>query len=172
MSIDVFLTEQAGKIQEEAALKVSTGVPDADCIVATGADGKLDISLMPNGVGGNVVVLPASEALAAGDYVNIFDDGGTISVRKADASVVGREADGFVEDAVSAAANATVYVEGVNPNVLGTITEGAPLYLSTTPGQATDTAPQGAGEVVQRLGKVTSGTQAVFEPGQPICKAS
>lgn len=86
----------------------------ANKVVKLGADGKLDVTVMPTGIGADTAVIVASEALAAGDLVNIWNDGGTAKVRKADASVAGKEAHGFVLAAVSNAANATVYFEGSN----------------------------------------------------------
>ena len=41
----------------------------ADSLVATGGDGKIDISFLPAGVGADTKVIAASENLAAGDFV-------------------------------------------------------------------------------------------------------
>ena len=84
--------------------------------------------------------LPAAENLSAGDFVNIFDDGGTIKVRKADASI-NKPAHGYVLDDVSAGSDATVYFNGFNNKLSGLIV-GKYYFLSdTTPGKVTDTAP-------------------------------
>ena len=95
-----FLAREAGKTKQKKAIQQSTGAADAGKIPALDSSGRFDESLMPLGIGAQVDVLPASEALDAGDYVNIFSDGGVAKARKADNSN-GRPADGFVSEAVA-----------------------------------------------------------------------
>lgn len=146
------------------ATTVSTGVAEAGDIVALDSTGKIDLSLLPTGVGADVKTIVASENLDAGDFVNIFDDGGTPSVRKADNSN-GRQADGFVIAAVTAASNATVYFEGGN-DALSALTVGSRYYLDTA-GNVTatplvpGTAP--AGSIHQYLGTASSATEICVE---------
>lgn len=145
-----------GKIQQKEATDVSTGVAEAGDIVALGTDGKLDPSLLPTGVGPDVIVLEASENLGAGDYVNIFNDGGVQKARLADNSN-SRDAHGFVKDAVTAASNATVFFEGAN-DVLSGLSIGERYYLDTA-GGATATAPVApAAQISQFLGIAISAT--------------
>lgn len=165
-----FLRILAGVIAELEALVTSTGAGDAGKIVATDSTGKLDQSLMPVGMGADTKILPASENLAAGNKVNIWNDAGTAKVRKADATTAGKEADGFVLEAVSLGNNATVHFDGTNTQLSG-LTPGAVYYLATTAGQITDTPPSGSGNVVQRVGRALSATELSFEPGQPITLA-
>lgn len=127
-----------GKLTQVEGTVASTGVANDGDIVALGPDGKLDPSVLPVGIGADVAVLPSTENFAAGDYVNIFDDGGTPSVRLADKSN-GRDAHGFVIAASTAPANATVYFEGSNSNLAG-LTPGARYFLDTV-GQPTATPP-------------------------------
>jgi hypothetical protein len=75
---------------------------------------------MPTGIGADTASITASEALAAGDLVNIYDSTGA-KCRKADASTSGKEAHGFVLAAVESAASATVYFEGSNTQVTGIV---------------------------------------------------
>jgi hypothetical protein len=158
-----FLNIVAGRIQQIVALVVSTGAPDAGRIVATGADGRLDETLMPVGIGADIAVLPASEILAGGDFVSIWNDAGTAKARKADATTAGKEAQGFVLDGASAGANATVYFEGRNTSLTG-LTAGARYYLSAAaPGGVTTTPPSAAGNVVQYIGTAYSATELAFE---------
>lgn len=124
-----YMTLASGKKVLVTGTNQSTGVADAAKIIETGPDGKIDISLLPPGIAADVKVLEAFEALDAGDYVNIFDDGGTEKVRKADNSN-GRPAHGFVKDAVAITANATVYFEGPNDDLSG-LTAGQRVYLGT-----------------------------------------
>lgn len=152
-----------GRLAEKPAKDASAGAVDAGSIVALGSDGRLDPSVMPTGIGADTSTLPASEDLSGGDFVNVWNDGGVMSARKADASSVGKEADGFVLDAVSMGQPATVYFEGRNTALLG-LTLGARYYLSaTTPGVATTTPPAGTGKVVQYLGRAVEATAVAFE---------
>ena len=96
-----FLRMLAGVIAELEALVTSAGAGDAGKIPALDATGKLDNSLMPVGIGADSKILPASENLAAGDLVNVWNDSGTAKARKADATVAGKEANGFVLAAVT-----------------------------------------------------------------------
>lgn len=165
---DKYLKNSNGQIAEQAALQASAGAGDAGKIVALDASGKLDSSMMPVGIGADTQVITASEALAAGDFVNVHNSGGA-RVRKADASTSGKEAHGFVLAGVSNGAAATVYFEGTNTQVSGQ-TPG-PVFLSATPGQATSTAPSTAGQVVQSIGVATSTTTINFESRPSILLA-
>lgn len=148
----------------------SAGAGDAAKVVALDSAGRIDSSMMPVGIGADTATIVASESLAAGDFVNIWDDAGTAKVRKADATTAGKEADGFVLAAVSSAANATVYFEGQNTQ-LTSLTRGARYFLSTTAGGVTTTAPSSSGNVVQYLGKAISTTAIAFEGDEGIIRA-
>lgn len=192
-----FIKNNAGTLTEEAALTTSAGAADADKIPALNASGVLDSSIlnavassagagdagktvtldgagridstmMPVGIGADTASIQASENLAAGDFVNIHNSSGA-RVRKADATTAGKEAHGFVLGAVSSGANATVYFEGTNTGVSG-MTPGT-VFLHTTAGGATGTAPSGSGNVVQKLGVAVSATAINFERGEPIVLA-
>ena len=160
---DKYLDIVAGRQTQREATVVSAGAANNGDIVALDATGKLDNSVLPVGIGADTQTLPSFENLAAGDFVNIFDDAGTIKVRKADASTSGKEADGFVLAAVTAPANVVVYFEGTNTQLTG-LTGGARYYLSAaTPGLSVTTAPSASGNVVQYLGKALSTTEITFE---------
>jgi hypothetical protein len=147
-----------GKLTQVEATVVSTGAGDAGEVVALDSSGKLDVSVLPTGVGPNVKVILASEAIGAGKYVNIYDNTGTPNVRLADNSN-GREAHGFVKDAVASAANATVYFEGTNDD-LSALTPGTRQYLGTA-GGVTATPPTFAGgaAIHQLVGSAISATE-------------
>lgn len=158
-----------GKLKEIEALVTSSGAGDAGKIVATDTDGKLSSTVMPTGIGPDTSSIEASEALEAGDWVNIYDDAGTIKVRKADASGPGegKRAHGFVLAAVSSGNNATVYRAGLNNQLTG-LTQGSTYYLSTTAGDGTTTAPSATGNINQELGVAVSSTAIDFKPTRPI----
>lgn len=127
-----------GKITQVEATVTSAGAGDAGEVVALDSNGKLDVSVLPVGVGPDVAVILASENLGVGDYVNIYDNTGTPNVRLADKSN-GRDAHGFVKDAVTSGNNATIYFEGANDDLSG-LTIGARYYLDTA-GGVTSTPP-------------------------------
>lgn len=146
----------------------SAGAGDSGKLPALDAAGLLDSSFMPVGVGADTAPITASEALTAGDFVNIHISSG-IKVRKADATTAGKEADGFVLASVSSSATATVYFRGSNTAVSG-LTAGTEYVLSTTAGGvvAVASAPSSSGNVNQRLGKAASATVLNFQRGMPI----
>lgn len=158
-----FIKLNGGRLQEESGVTVSAGAADAGRLPQLDASGRLDNSVMPVGIGADTASIQASEALAAGDFVNIHNVSGAPRVRKADAATSGKEAHGFVLAAVASGANATVYFEGQNTQVTGK-TPGARQYLSpTTPGATTETPPSAAGQVVQFVGVAISATSITTE---------
>lgn len=164
-----YIRLNAGTLTELAAADTSAGAADAAKIVALDGTGRLSTTMMPVGIAADTASIVASEALAAGDLVNIFNNASVANVRKADATTAGKEAHGFVLAAVSAAANATVYFESTNTAVAGR-TPGV-QYLATTAGSTTTTAPSAAGNVVQIVGFATSATAINFQSGTPIVLA-
>lgn len=161
-----YLKNNAGTLTEESSLATSAGAGDAGKIPHLDGSGRLDNSFLPTGIGADTASITASEALAAGDLVNVWDSTGA-KVRKADASTAGKEAHGFVLAAVASSASATVYFEGSNGQVTG-LAPGVQFLSATTPGLATATAPSGSGQVVQRVGVASSPTSLNFESNPPI----
>jgi len=165
-----YLRIDTNGIAETTAINTSAGAGDANKIVATGSDGRIHSSLMPVGIGAETKSITASEALSAGDLVNLWDDGGVSKCRKADASN-GRPAHGFVLSPVSADASATVYFEGTITGLTG-LTVGSQYNLSaTTPGGISTTIPTAVGQIYQPIGYAISTTELTFEPDKPIVRA-
>ncbi len=164
---DKYQSLSGGREVMVEATVTSTGVAQAGDILALDSTGKIDVSVLPTGVGPSVQVVVASENLDAGDFVNIFDNGGVPNVRKAD-SGADRRAVGYVVEAVSSAANATVYFEGRNDQLTG-LTAGQRIYLDTA-GNIQTTAPSIAGGDVihQYLGKALSSTTMDVEIADEI----
>ncbi len=169
MAGDKYLYNNAGTITEKAAVQSSAGATDAGKVAALDSTGRIDASMMPTGIGADTALISASEALAAGDYVNVWNSAGAFKVRKADATTAGKEAHGFVLAAVASGASATVYFEGPNTQVSGQTA--GPVFLSTTAGTGSATPPSGSGNVVQRLGFATSATSVNFQSLIPIALA-
>lgn len=166
-----YLVQQGGVLTEVQTATTSSGAADAGKIVGLDSSGRFDNSVMPTGVGSaDTNIIQASEALSAGDLVNVWNSGGSVRVRKADGSTSGKHAHGFVLAAVSSGASATVYAEGTNTQLSGLT--GGDLFLSaTTPGAVTATAPSGSGQTVQPVGYAVSATAANFQSGRPITLA-
>lgn len=150
------------------ATVTSAGAGDTGKIVQLDSSGRIDSTVLPVGVGADSTVLTTTEAIASGDFVNVWNSAGA-KVRKADATVAGKEAHGFVLVGVGSAASATVYFEGTNTAVTGQ-TPGN-VFLSTTAGIAATAAPSAAGNVVQRIGFATSATAINFQSQPPITLA-
>ena len=168
MAAKKFLRLVAGVFTEVAATVTSAGAGSDGDLVALDSSGRLDNSVMPVGIGTDTKTIAASESLAAGDWVNVWNSTGA-KVRKADATTAGKEAHGFVLAAVSSGANALVYFEGTNTQVSGQ-TPG-PVYLQTTAGTGGATIPSASGNVVQNLGVALSATEVNFERGTPVVLA-
>lgn len=102
--------------------------------------------------------LPVGEVVAAGDWVTVYNDGGTEKIKPADASSPDTAAIGFVAESYGVAAAATVFPVGVNiaaylPGVtLANLND--TVFLSTTAGKPTLTPPSTAGQIVQPLGAI------------------
>lgn len=161
MAANKFLALVGGRIREVIATVTSAGVTDDGKIVALGSDGRLDNSVLPVGVGVETKSITASENLSAGNLVNVWNSGGNFRVRKADATTQGKEAHGFILSSVSSGGAAQVYLEGTVTGLSGLLP--GRYYLSTNPGEITDTPPAASGNVVQYVGNAVSATELTFE---------
>ena len=168
MAAKKFLRLVNGVLTEIFGVQASAGAGNAGDLVSLDDSGRIDNSMMPVGIGADTKTIAASEALAAGDWVNVWNSTGA-KVRKADATTAGKEAHGFVLAAVSSGANALVYFEGTNTQVSGQ-TPG-PVFLQTTAGTGGATIPSASGNVVQNLGVALSATDVNFERGTPVVLA-
>lgn len=169
-----FLSLVANKISEIAFLVSSAGAADAGKGVGLDSAGRIDLSMMPVGIGQDTKTIVASESLTAGDFVNIHDASGTANVRKASAADGTKRAHGFVLDNVTTSGNATVYFEGANTS-LTALTSGTTYVLSAaTAGGAVAlaSAPTATGNVLQVLGIATGATELNVELGEPITRAA
>jgi hypothetical protein len=158
-----YLALIAGKLKEVFAIQTSAGAADAGKIIALDSTGRVDPTMMPVGIGAEAITATATEALTAGNFVNVYNNAGAIGVRKADATTNAKPANGFVLIGVANAAVATVYLISQTNTALTGLTAGAEYWLSTTPGGVITTAPAAAGNLVQFLGFAASATSLVFE---------
>jgi hypothetical protein len=166
-----FLRNVNGLPTEVNTITTSAGAADADKIPSLDPSGKWDITMMPNGIGADSVSIQASEALAAGDFVNIHAVTGQPRIRKASAAAVGTMAHGYVLSAVASGAQGTVFFDEMNSQVTGKA-PGATQFLSATnPGQTVETAPSAAGQIAQIVGFAASATAIHVAVQQPIVLA-
>lgn len=159
-----FLRKAAnGIIQAVEAITASAGATDADKLIATDANGLIDTSLLPSGVGNNTKTANAGVNLTAGDLVYIDASG---DVQLADNTSIATAATGFVLDTVTATNPVTVFLSGVNNSV--TATSGTTYFLDTA-GGLTATAPAFAvGTICQNLGVACGANELLFEYNQPV----
>ena len=168
MAAKKFLRLVNGVLTEIFSVQASAGAGNAGDLVSLDDSGRIDNSMMPVGIGADTSTISASETLAAGDWVNVWNNSGA-KVRKADATTAGKEAHGFVLAAVTSGNPATVYFEGTNTQVSGQ-TPG-PVFLQTTAGTGGATIPNASGNVVQHIGVAVSATAVNFERGAPVTLA-
>ena len=168
MAAKKFLRLVNGVLTEIFGVQTSAGAGNAGDLVSLDDSGRIDNSMMPVGIGADTSTISASETLAAGDWVNVWNSSGA-KVRKADATTAGKEAHGFVLAAVTSGNPATVYFEGTNTQVSGQ-TPG-PVFLQTTAGVGGPTVPSASGNVVQQIGVAVSATAVNFERSVPVTLA-
>jgi len=149
---------------EYAGKATSAGTGDAGEFVILSANGKVDPTVLPNGIGADAITAVAGEALAAGDFVYVLAGG---TVMKADATAYAKRAMGYVLTSVLNAGTATVFFDESNSALSG-LTPGGNYFLSATPGVATLTAPTTTGQFAQVLGIATSATSLHVNIKEPI----
>lgn len=154
-----FLRIVSGQLAEILGVQTSAGAGNAGDIPALNAAGAIDITMMPAGIGGNVLSLTSSEAISAGAAINIAVAG---TVRNANATDATKPCHGFASAAItSGAAGNCVLGSGINTNA-SSLTIGAPVYLGTTAGTVTSTAPSTTGNLLQQVGYAVTATTYVF----------
>ena len=168
MAAKKFLRLVNGVLTEIFGVQTSAGAGNAGDLVSLDDSGRIDDSMMPVGIGADTASIQASENLAAGDFVNVWNNAGA-KVRKADATTAGKDAHGFVLSAVTSGNQATVYFEGTNTQVSGQ--SPGPVFLQTTAGTGGATIPSASGNVVQHIGVAVSATAVNFERGAPVTLA-
>lgn len=148
-----------GSFLEVQPVNVSAGAGDATKLAQLDTNGKWDITMMPSGIGADTQSIITSEAIANGDFVNIYNNAGTRTCRKALATDNTKPANGFVLVGVGVGVSAIVYVRGLNSAVvLGTFTAadiGKKVFLSASlAGAVTSTIPAATSNIAQVVGTV------------------
>jgi len=139
-------------------------------IIALRDNGTLDPTMYgPEIASPDVAMGTATEALAAGDLVNMFLDNSTGTprngVRKAVATNYGTRAMGFVVAAASVGGAVTVYRAGSANTAVTGLTIGQQWLSATTPGKSESAAPTTAGFVQQKVGYASATNMLNFQTG-------
>ncbi len=145
------------------------GSSNAGQIVALNSSGQLDTTMMPSGVGADAITATAGVALSAGNFVNLYNNAGTLQAQLADCST-GLPADGYVLAAVASGSTGTVYLNDQNTSAGTSLTPGLAYFLSTA-GAISSTAPTTSGYISQVIGFAISATGVQFRPSQPVTLA-
>ena len=111
--------------------------------------------------------LETIEAMEAGDFVNIIEDGGDTKIQLASKTDTTKGADGFVKSGGEAGDSLLVYFMGINDQ-LSTLDIGSFYFLDAAGKMTTDTA--GEGELHQLLGTALSSTEIYFIKSPPIIR--
>ena len=77
MAAKKFLRLVSGAITEIFGVQSSAGAGNAGDIVSLDDNGRIDPSMMPVGIAAPTAAITASEALADGDFVNVWNNSGT-----------------------------------------------------------------------------------------------
>ena len=160
----ITLDPATGSLKQQTAVTTGTAfsIPSLD------TNGQLAANMMPPGIGADFYNAVTSENLSAGNFVNIYNNAGTPTVRKADATDGSKRAHGYVKVAVTSPAAVDVYCDGEN-SVLSGLTPGSRYFLSaSSPGTATTTPPSTSGNLVQYLGTAFSATVLGFRPADGV----
>jgi hypothetical protein len=117
--------------------------------------------------GGNglsmVVTLTATENIAAGAMVNVWNSSGA-KVRNANAADNTKPCHAFVLSSIANGASGSVYFSGILNTSLANLTIGSFYYLDTNAGAVNVIAPASAGNAVQQLGVAVASTTLAFYP--------
>lgn len=159
MTTKVLTLNTDGSLLEVTPDQTSAGASSSGHIPGLNASGKLDISFMPAGVGGDTQTINATESITAGSFVNIYNNAGSLGVRNAVAADNTKPANGFVLSGYTSSQAALVYLQGLNTLVpLGSFTAanvGQKVFLSpTTSGGCQTAIPATTGQIAQVLGTV------------------
>lgn len=119
-----------------------------------------------SGIGATTVrAITAGETVNVGNVINIYNNTGAFNVRNAKC-LPGYEAHGYVLSNVIAGQPANVYMSGINSNVTG-LSPGY-VFLSSSLGRVSQTAPTLSGNVVQRLGYAVHANAYLFNFDIPV----
>jgi hypothetical protein len=136
---------------EVAFVALSADLPDMATLIA----------LLANTANGAVASVSASEAIVAGNFVNVYTAGGVTKVRKADESDPLKYANGFAPAAIASGATGVISAFGLN--TAATPSTADEVWLGTA-GAFTNAPPSTSGHLSQPLGLPVPGFGIFFIP--------
>ena len=148
----------------------SAGVGDAGKLVALNAAGQIDSSMLPSS---EALTFTATEAIAQGAFVNVYNNSGSAAVRNANATDATKPANGWAPNSIATSSAGTINFDGINSyvNNSGFVAAdlGTEAFLSTTAGGAVQyNNTFSTGNLVESLGNVvgwaTSTLAIAFSP--------
>jgi hypothetical protein len=142
------------------ASAIAAGASESAAEVAkTDAEVARDVAVDAAWIGTVPISAIAETALAAGDFVDLYNSGSVIAARKASASLM-FPADGFVKQSFTIGQTAIVYPLGGRNEFMTGLIPGQNYFLSTTvDGGIQTSAPTEAGQLYQRIGIAVSATE-------------
>lgn len=149
--------------QEKIMTPVTTGgAGNANRIISTAANGYIDPSILPSTSSMSESVT-ATAAISANTAVNVYYAGSVKSVRPADNTAAGSEANAWASAAITNGAVGTVIVgQQIVTGMTGLIQD-TKYYLGTA-GTLVTTPPTASGNVVQAVGVALTTTEFFFNP--------
>jgi hypothetical protein len=152
---------EGGQDYYAAVTYIVSGIRGSRLVLGPVTATSIDVSGAIDGAAS--AALTASEAIAAGDFVNIYSSSGA-KVRKANATDDTKPVNAFAQSAIASGAAGSVRGAGGKISGLSGLTPGATYYLATTGGAITTTPPSGSGNLVQEIGVAVSATELLFNP--------
>jgi len=169
----ILVIDANGDVAEYTPVETSAGSADGGKFgVLNTATGRFDISMMPAELEVETLDLPCSENVSAGDYLNVWNDTGTLKFRKADASAIGKKADFYTLESKTTGQTVRGHKGGLNNQVTGK-TAGDEQFLSdSTPGGTVTKAniPTTTNHIRQYLGKATATDVIYSQIEEPIVR--
>jgi hypothetical protein len=161
-----FLTLTNGEFSLDNGIQATTGISNAGQVIVSDASGHLDPSFISD-----TKLIVTTSSLAAGQYVNVWNNSGVANARLASAVSFSLQAHGFVLASYNVGDTATVYFSGANTAITGAVPGN--VFLSKTPGGFSSTPPDStdinnSGNIIQKIGIATSSTNINFTLSRPI----
>lgn len=162
MAAKKFLSLVGGVPTQVAAVESSSGSGSEGNIVALNSSGQIDPTMLAST---GAQTFTASEAIAAGALISIWNSTGVLKIRNADNTSSAKQADGFAPAAITSGATGTAvigegYITGLSGLTIGT------RYFLGAAGAVTATAPTTTGGIVQSVGIADTTASLEFLPGQ------
>jgi len=145
-------------------ITVSTGPTDGSKAVQTKADGTLDASFLPPGVGEESITRLFAENVTAPAVVLVV--AGELVAADASVGNASRAMQGFITNSGTTGVAGKMYYGGISSGWSG-LTVDAPYFLAAASGDITDTPITTAGQTHQYFGTAISATEILVEVGAP-----